>query len=86
MNADSPDRFPDTAGDGPTLPLRMTLRDYFAASALQGLATRRPAGAPTSAGELARFAYEIADAMLEVRESTPGLRSRAVASEGAPRS
>ena len=45
----------------------ITLRDYFAASALQGLTTRRPAGVPTSASELARFAYEIADAMLAAR-------------------
>jgi hypothetical protein len=45
----------------------ITLRDYFAASALQGLTTRRPAGVPTSATELARFAFEIADAMLAVR-------------------
>ena len=86
MNADSPDRFPDAAGDGPALPLQMTLRDYFAASALQGLATRRPAGAPPSAGELARFAYEIADAMLEARESTPGTLPPAVDSVRAPRS
>lgn len=86
MNADDPDRFPDSAGDETAPMPRMTLRDYFAASALQGLATRRPAGAPTSAGELARFAYEIADAMLEARESTPAMRPPAVASEGAPRS
>jgi hypothetical protein len=45
----------------------ITLRDYFAASALQGLTTRRPAGVPTSATELARFAFEIADAMLAAR-------------------
>ena len=74
MNDDAAYAYPSTAAAGmPTHP-GMTLRDYFAASALQGLTTRRPAGVPTSAGELARFAYEIADAMLETRAHERGRR------------
>lgn len=54
----------------------MTLRDYFAAKAIQGLAcsdqTLWPPGAdesddPTDALFMARTAYMIADAMLEAR-------------------
>ena len=43
----------------------MTLRDYFAAKAMQALLTRRP----LSGGEVARDAYIIADAMLKAREA-----------------
>jgi hypothetical protein len=67
MNHEDTHAFPGIAGDESARQPGMTLRDYFAASALQGLATRRPAGTPTSAGELARFAFEIADAMLAER-------------------
>jgi hypothetical protein len=41
----------------------MTLRDYFAAKAMQALITRRP----LSGGEVAGDAYIIADAMLKAR-------------------
>ena len=41
----------------------MTLRDYFAAKAMQALLTRRP----LSGGEVAGDAYTIADAMLKAR-------------------
>ena len=68
MSDDAPYAYPGTAGM-PGQP-GLTWRDYFAASALQGLTTRRPAGVPTRASELARFAYEIADAMLETRSQT----------------
>ncbi len=74
MNDDNPHAIPASAGGSMTSPHGMTLRDAFAASALQGLTTRRPAGVPTSASELARFAYEIADAMLEVRAKGPAPR------------
>jgi hypothetical protein len=44
----------------------MTLRDYFAAKALSGwLASFGPSGAPSDTEELAKFAYEIADAMVK---------------------
>lgn len=72
MNKDNPPAFPGVAGNGTPSRPGMSLRDYFAACALQGLTTRRPAGVPTSAGELARFAYEIADAMLEARLPAAG--------------
>lgn len=60
---------------GPAFPVRtamfdctqpgMTLRDYFAAKAMQALLTRRP----LSGGEVAGDAYVIADAMLKAREA-----------------
>ena len=59
---------------GPAFPVKsaadwqahgMTLRDYFAAKAMQALLTRRP----LSGGEVARDAYIIADAMLKAREA-----------------
>lgn len=43
----------------------MTLRDYFAAKAMQGLC----AGNSTNAKEIAGAAYIIADAMLKAREA-----------------
>ena len=42
----------------------MTLRDYFAAKAMQALLTRKP----MSGAEQAREAYIVADAMLEARK------------------
>ena len=58
----------------------MTLRDYFAAKAVQGLAcsdtTLWPSGAdeaddPQDALVMARTAYMIADAMLAARDARP---------------
>ena len=43
----------------------MTLRDYFAAKAMQALITR----ISMSGGDQARKAYEIADAMLKARQA-----------------
>ena len=45
----------------------MTLRDYFAAKALQGLLSDSKVQAPRS--EFAAEAYAIADAMLKARET-----------------
>ncbi len=46
----------------------MTLRDYFAAKAMQGLlASDDPTGPFYSAKEVAEFSYEQADAMLAER-------------------
>lgn len=51
----------DAGSDG------MTLRDYFAAKALQGvLATHPPA---SELGTFVQYAYRIADAMLKAREA-----------------
>ena len=46
----------------------MTLRDYFAAAALQGLLDS-PAEAEFGVSHFATAAYEAADAMLKARES-----------------
>lgn len=47
----------------------MELRDYFAAAALQGILAGHENANPNP-WELARDAYKIADAMLQVREET----------------
>lgn len=46
----------------------MTLRDYFAAKAMQGFASTLSGEAPVLYGRLAQDAYEMADAMLKARE------------------
>ena len=51
----------------------MTLRDYFAAKAMQGMAGRpRHCEHGWDQADLAAQAYEIADAMLEAREVKNG--------------
>lgn len=66
--------FPRPAGDyngsrhGNTAQTGMTLRDYFAAKAMQGCATRGlPDGLPFD--EVASDCYALADAMLKAREA-----------------
>jgi hypothetical protein len=56
--------------DGPCVKAGMTLRDYFAAKAMQGdIASMRPDQDPAStAKEISERAYFIADAMLAARE------------------
>ena len=51
----------------------MTLRDYFAAKAMQGyLASFDPHGEPVEfATKIAEDAYTLADAMLKAREAAP---------------
>lgn len=46
----------------------MTLRDYFAAKALQGICSSRPGNLITSA-RIAAEAYDLANAMLKARDS-----------------
>ena len=46
----------------------MTLRDYFAAKALQGMLAEN-GGGPMRNNTLAEFSYEIADAMLKARDA-----------------
>ena len=48
----------------------MTLRDYFAAAALQGLLAS-PAEAEFGVSHFATAAYEAADAMIKAREAKP---------------
>lgn len=45
----------------------MTLRDYFAAKAMQGLIASNDAGAGDRIEDIPEYAYEIADAMLKAR-------------------
>ena len=45
----------------------MTLRDYFAAKAMQGMLAENGGGASTNA-DLAVFAYRIADEMMKARK------------------
>lgn len=47
------------------VPAGYSLRDYFAAKAMQGMLA---AAEPYNTGELARYAYEVADAMLAAAE------------------
>lgn len=46
----------------------MTLRDYFAAKAMQALLTNGNEHCVSSSRVLARDSYEVADAMLKARE------------------
>ncbi len=62
MNTDRP-AFPSTHPHGREE--GMTLRDYFAAKALQGLA-----GEIEDEARAARWCYEMADAMLSQREKS----------------
>jgi hypothetical protein len=68
MNPDSMPAFPTfpVADGGRYGGLGMTLRDYFAAKAMHASLSLDPANAASS-GEHARWAYEMADAMLAAR-------------------
>ena len=48
----------------------MTLRDYFAAAALQGFVTNNGTD-NTADGTLAEWAYTLADAMIKARKGKP---------------
>lgn len=56
----------DYCGDGSE---GMTLRDYFAARAMQAILTK-PESVELTANELANAAYEMADTMMKVRSNT----------------
>ena len=58
--------FPVGSGDMRD-PLGMTLRDYFAAKAMQGLI----AGGSTDRHQIAQGAYLVSDAMINERKPTP---------------
>lgn len=55
-------------GDGMYASEGMTLRDYFAAKAMQGLIASNDDGAGDRIDEVPMYAYMIADAMLKERE------------------
>jgi len=63
MNAFPSPRDPKTGSDDKG----MSLRDYFAAKAMQGLLTAEIVGEYTNE-HVAEIAYRIADAMLEARD------------------
>lgn len=46
----------------------MSMRDYFAAAAMQGLIASNDVGAGDRIGDIPDYAYQIADAMLEARK------------------
>lgn len=56
MNVDKGERYENYGDAG------MTLRDYFAAKAMQGMLA---SGVPS--GDIPLYAYEIADAMVSIR-------------------
>ena len=59
--------FPAPAGVQHITDQGMTLRDYFAAKAMQGICASGP-GSHMTNDKIAVEAYEMADAMLKVRE------------------
>jgi hypothetical protein len=62
--------FPETGGGHAAAFKGMTLRDYFAAKAMQGVVSGCAArGEVLIYSELAGFSYDIADEMLKAREA-----------------
>ena len=62
--------FPNEGFNGWGEPFQgMTLRDYFAAKAMQPINSQAIDYAKAEASDMARKAYMIADAMLKVREA-----------------
>ena len=49
----------------------MSLRDYFAAAALQGILSNTEAGKAWNESDVARFCYFQSDAMLKARQVKP---------------
>ena len=49
----------------------MTLRDYFAAAALQGMIAAQSSGGVLVNDLYAEYAYDLSDAMLKAREAKP---------------
>ena len=60
--------FPTGTGVTPYNP-GMTLRDYFAAKAMQGFAAMSDVDGFSSVEEMAKMSYKWADAMLKAREA-----------------
>ena len=61
--------FPETGGGHAAAFQGMTLRDYFAAKAMQGLIASNDDAAGDRIDEIPEYAYAIADAMLKAREA-----------------
>ena len=62
------DRIPTPTGGRVITSDGMTLRDYFAAKAMQGMFASDTEGSVIETKKKAQFAYEMADAMLAERE------------------
>lgn len=67
MSGNNPHAFPSETG-ATTFRSGMTLRDYFAAKAMQGLLTAEIVG-EYSNEHVAEIAFMLADAMLKAREA-----------------
>jgi hypothetical protein len=61
--------FPAPAGVSHITEQGMTLRDYFAAKAMQGFAAMDDVDGFSSVEEMAKMSYKWADAMLKVRQA-----------------
>ena len=61
--------FPAPAGVSHITEQGMTLRDYFAAKAMQGFAAMSDVDGFLSVEEMAKMSYKWADAMLKAREA-----------------
>jgi hypothetical protein len=61
--------FPAPAGVSHITEQGMTLRDYFAAKAMQGFAAMSDVDGFSSVEEMAEMSYKWADAMLKVRQA-----------------
>lgn len=66
MSGNKERAFPRDVSVGATLQKGMTLRDYFAAKALQGMLAENGGGALGN-DDLAMFAYKVADSMMNAR-------------------
>lgn len=73
INNDDTNAFPYPLGQAsvaePSQSGGMTLRDYFAAKAMQSIINQGEVFVNADIGEVASWAYEYADAMLERRKS-----------------
>jgi hypothetical protein len=67
-NTNNPSAFPSTKY-GMIISTGMTLRDYFAAKAMQSLLLSSSIDQSHWSDMHARFAYDVADAMLKAREA-----------------
>ena len=61
--------FPAPAGVSHITEQGMTLRDYFAAKAMQGFAAMADVDGFSSVEEMAEMSYKWADAMMKVRQA-----------------
>lgn len=61
--------FPAPTGVSHITEQGMTLRDYFAAKAMQGFAAMSDVDGFSSVEEMAKMSYKWADAMLKVRQA-----------------